>query len=98
MDPPNKYPSLARLRLADTSPEVNETSTKVDQPINEFICNAVVINEGWVLTATHCIRETEFSEYRVLVGRYNRSVPEEGEQEIKAVQIFYHPNITLPDG
>ncbi|XP_068099351.1 chymotrypsin-like elastase family member 2A [Hyperolius riggenbachi] len=53
-------------------------------------CGALLLNENWVLTAGHCINS--YNTYRVMLGKHDFQLWEDGQTTISVVKLINHPN------
>ncbi|XP_076021925.1 coagulation factor VII [Genypterus blacodes] len=53
-------------------------------------CGGVIYKPTWILTASHCLEDTETNFLKVVAGEHDRSVNEGTEQLIQVAQIISH--------
>ncbi|XP_020513383.2 coagulation factor VII [Labrus bergylta] len=55
-------------------------------------CGGVIFNPTWILTASHCLEDTEVQFLHVVAGEHNTEVNEGTEQVILVSEIIMHEN------
>ena len=55
-----------------------------------FQCGGAIINERWIVTASHCLHNMNFVE--VTLGDLIRDTEEKGEIKMISREFFTHPN------
>ncbi|KAM6957989.1 uncharacterized protein LKV04_022125 [Tautogolabrus adspersus] len=55
-------------------------------------CGGVILNPTWILTASHCLEDTEVQFLQVVAGEHNTEVNEGTEQVIQVSEIIMHEN------
>ncbi|XP_057715482.1 coagulation factor VII [Corythoichthys intestinalis] len=55
-------------------------------------CGGVIIEPMWILTASHCLEDTDLQFLDVVAGEHNTAVEEGTEQVIHVSQILMHEN------
>ncbi|KAM3857266.1 uncharacterized protein ACN63O_019251 [Diretmus argenteus] len=53
-------------------------------------CGGVIYKATWILTASHCLEDTEAQSLQVVAGEHNTEVHEGSEQLIQVAQIISH--------
>ncbi|KAK3755006.1 hypothetical protein QZH41_001976 [Actinostola sp. cb2023] len=61
-----------------------------------FICGGSLIKKDWIVTAAHCVTQSNPALYTIRLGDHNRNVNEGTEQDIKAIRVISHPNYNNP--
>lgn len=57
----------------------------------QHFCGASLINKDWVMTAAHCVEQESAGSVNVVVGEYNLSQTDKGEQKSGVSNIVIHP-------
>nr|AYV99613.1 venom polypeptide [Dolopus genitalis] len=55
-------------------------SIQLNNPYYPHFCGGSIINENWILTAGHCLKDKVISDIKIHAGRYDLKVSEEGDQ------------------
>ncbi|XP_069020366.1 coagulation factor VII-like [Embiotoca jacksoni] len=55
-------------------------------------CGGVIYKPTWILTASHCLENTDVQFLKVVAGEHNIEVSEDTEQLIQVVEIIMHEN------
>ncbi|XP_031175710.1 coagulation factor VII isoform X1 [Sander lucioperca] len=55
-------------------------------------CGGVIYTPTWILTASHCLEDTETRFLKVVAGEHNTQMDEGSEQRIQVSQIIMHEN------
>nr|XP_061807655.1 chymotrypsin-like protease CTRL-1 [Nerophis lumbriciformis] len=85
-------PLNPRIVGGDDAPE-GSWPWQVSMHFNGFHrCGATVINEEWVLTAAHCIPNTNPDPWRLFFGKQNQSNTSPNEVNREVAQIIIHPD------
>lgn len=79
--PVGRYPFAASIQFKETG----------STPLQRNGCGASLIASDWVLTAAHCLLDTEPSDIEVIVGRTRLSDASQG-QVLSVRRIFIHPD------
>ncbi|XP_037619147.1 coagulation factor VII [Sebastes umbrosus] len=56
------------------------------------ICGGVIYKPTWILTASHCLEDTDAQFLKVVAGEHNTEVNEGTEQFLQVLEIFMHEN------
>lgn len=59
--------------------------------IYEHLCGGTLINNQWIITASHCIYRLETKYLRVTLGAYNLNQPTSSEIVVGVNKYFIHP-------
>ncbi|XP_074520253.1 coagulation factor VII-like [Halichoeres trimaculatus] len=57
-------------------------------------CGGVIFRPTWILTASHCLEDTDLQFLQVVAGEHNTKVEEGTEQTIQVSEIIMHENYT----
>ncbi|RVE75128.1 hypothetical protein OJAV_G00013830 [Oryzias javanicus] len=55
-------------------------------------CGGVIYKPTWILTASHCLEDTETRFLKIIAGEHNLAVNESTEQIIQVAEMLMHPN------
>uniref|UniRef100_A0A3P9HMJ6 Coagulation factor VII n=1 Tax=Oryzias latipes TaxID=8090 RepID=A0A3P9HMJ6_ORYLA len=55
-------------------------------------CGGVIHKPTWILTASHCLEDTDKQFLKIIAGEHNLVVNESTEQIIQVAEILMHPN------
>ncbi|XP_037552681.1 coagulation factor VII [Nematolebias whitei] len=58
-------------------------------------CGGVIYKPTWILTASHCLENTQPQFLKVIAGEHNINVNESTEQVIQVVEIIMHENYVI---
>ena len=76
---------------AETRPGAYPWMVSLHAKDGGHFCGASLIGDSWVLTAAHCVEQESANGLEAVVGEYDQSVPDQGEQTRAIKRIVVHP-------
>ena len=63
-------------------------------PHGKLYCGGSILNERWILTATHCIKDknAKAADLKIQVGDYDRLLPEQEQAVYDVEEVITHPD------
>jgi hypothetical protein len=76
----------------DADPGDYPWQASIQYPKGFHSCGGSLIDSEWILTAAHCVTDTDPGSYQVVLGEHNQNVNEGTEQTFTVVSVISHPN------
>lgn len=88
------WPRGRILGGAETKPKLRPPYMASIQVNETHECGGLLMVQQWVLSAAHCLPESNYSRLRVLLGAHSLTEPEPSKQYFQIRKEMVHPNYT----